>query len=257
MPLTGHLVAMQIPSGRDGTGRSDLSRRLQQSFETIESTVEVVEPFLDRGRPALVFERGFTPCARNEVDVIAATMIVRKAMPSSRRKNRDDSAGDVLRRSIPVADRCHRLDPEPHSRPGARVLAAVEHPHQDPAKNDDQHRHHDDDPGCAAHSDRLAQEVRHRSLDQPRPRHERDDTPLTGRRSATRAIRLAKRQQPRAEPSNRWSRRCATVHDLPRRLHLRVAITLSSWAWNLAPDFRAIQINIESPTIAPSARRRS
>ena len=32
-----------------------------------------------------------------------------------------------------------------------------------------------------------------------------------------------------------------------------LAIPLSSWAWNLAPDFRAIQKSIESPTIAPSA----
>ena len=81
----------------------------------------------------------------------------------------DKLAAGILRGDIPVADRGHGLQREPHPDPDARVLLVVEQPKQDAPT------YHDD--GCRrdyhargrSQSGRLAEELRHPALDRARP----------------------------------------------------------------------------------------
>jgi hypothetical protein len=100
------------------------------------------------------------------VEVIAAMMMVRKAIPLEHDKGGDDTPGGVLRRHVAVTHGGHRLQRPPHANPDVRVLVVVEHPHQD-AADDDYHRSRcDDNAGSGPHGGGFAQEARHAALDE-------------------------------------------------------------------------------------------
>ncbi len=80
--------------------------------------------------------------------------------------DRHDAPGEVLRRDVAVAHGRDRLQRPPHAAEDARVLAVVEQRHEHAAHGHDDRGDEHDRARSAADRHRLAQELRHRALDE-------------------------------------------------------------------------------------------
>ena len=141
----------------------ELVRHRSARRESIASTRSRLRPqIVERGldpRLRLVLVRGLRGLAlrsarATNVEVIAAMMIVRKAMPSSI-TNAPTIRPEVCGGHVSVAHRGHGLQGPPHAYPDVRVLILVEQPHRDTAADDHDRRRRNDDAGGSPNGRRL------------------------------------------------------------------------------------------------------